>query len=277
MKDLNGKVVVLTGAASGIGRALAQALAGEGAILELADKNEGGLAETAALIGGSADVETAVLDVSDRDGFDAWAADILTRRGHVDVVINNAGVALAALGTDMSHEDLEWLMGINFWGVVYGTRSFLPQMLARDSGHIVNVSSVFGLFGVRAQSAYCAAKFAVRGYSDSIRVELDGTGVRMTVVHPGGIKTNIARAARVRFQGEDAPSPDDLAANFDKAAKTTPDKAAQVILNGIKKDKARVLIGTDAKIIDILQRLIPARFPIMLGRRAGGLASSAKS
>ncbi len=149
-------------------------------------------------------------------------------------------------------------------------------MLARDSGHIVNISSVFGLFGVRAQSAYCAAKFAVRGYSDSIRVELDGTGVRMTVVHPGGIKTGIARNARVRFQGENAPSPDDLAASFDKAAPTTPAKAAQTIINGIKKDKPRVLIGTDAKIIDFLQRLIPARFPIMLGRRSGGLGGLAE-
>ena len=193
MTDIKDKVVVLTGAASGIGRGLAKALTAEGAKLEIADKDEAGLTETLAMLGEGADAVPHILDVSSAEGWDAWAADILARRGHVDIVINNAGVTLAASAKDQTHDDFAWLMGINFWGVVYGTQAFMPQMLERDSGHIVNVSSIFGLFGVRNQSAYCASKFAVRGYSDSVRVELDRTGVNMTVVHPGGIQTELGR------------------------------------------------------------------------------------
>lgn len=273
MRQLGGKIVVLTGAASGIGRALALALAKEGSILELADKDEAGLNETAALVS-AADVVARVLDVSDEAAYSDWTADILARRGLVDVVINNAGVAMAARGDTMSHEDLAWLMGINFWGVVHGTRAFLPQMLERDSGHIVNISSIFGLFGVSGQSAYCAAKFAVRGYSESVRVELDGTGVQMTVVHPGGIKTNIARNIRNRIQGAGAPTDDDLAASFDASAPTTADKAARVIIAGIKRGRPRVLIGYDAWFVDILSRLMPAKFPIWISRRNKGIASA---
>ena len=273
MRDLGGKVVVLTGAASGIGRALALALAREGAILELADKDEAGLTDTVALME-PGDVVPRGLDVSDESAFNDWASDILSRRGRADVVINNAGVAMVARAHTMSHEDLAWLMGINFWGVVHGTRAFLPQMLERDSGHIVNISSIYGLFGVGGHSAYCAAKFAVRGYSESVRVELDGTGVKMTVVHPGGIKTNIARNIRIRIQGEKVPTVDELAARFDALAPTTADKAAQVILGGIKRDKPRVLIGRDALFADILSRLIPAKFPILVSRRDTGAASA---
>lgn len=273
MRDLEGKVVVLTGAASGIGRALALALAREGAVLELGDKDSAGLNDTMALME-PADVVPRVLDVADETAYADWAGDILARRRLVDVAVNNAGVAMAARGDTMSHEDLAWLMGINFYGVVHGTRAFLPQMLERGSGHIVNISSIFGLFGVSGQSAYCAAKFAVRGYSESVRVELDGTGVKMTVVHPGGIKTNIVRNIRNRIQGEGAPTADDLAAGFDASAPTTADKAAQVILAGIKKDKARVLIGRDAFFVDILSRLMPAKFPIWISRRNRGIASA---
>lgn len=273
MRELSGKIVVLTGAASGIGRALALALEKEGAVLELADKDEAGLVETQAVMEG-ADAVTRVLDVADEAAYDDWAADIMARRGQVDIVVNNAGVAMAAGANTMSHEDLAWLMGINFWGVVYGTRSFLPQMLERNSGHIVNISSIFGLFGVSGQSAYCAAKFAVRGYSESVRVELDGTGVKMTVVHPGGIKTNIARNIRNRIQRAGAPTGDELAASFDASAPTTAHKAAAVILAGIKKDKPRVLIGYDALFVDILSRLMPAKFPIWISRRNRGIASA---
>ena len=268
MTDINGRVVVLTGAASGIGRGLAKALAAEGALLDMADKDEAGLADTLSMLPDGADAVPHVLDVSSRDGWDAWAADIQARRGHADIIINNAGVTLAARARDMTHEDLEWLMGINFWGVVYGTKAFLPQMLQRDSGHIVNVSSVFGLFGVRTQSAYCASKFAVRGYSEAVRVELDGTGVRMSVVHPGGIQTRIAHNLRYRLQGPDAPTQDEMAANFAKQTPTTADEAAAVVIKGIQGNNPRILIGRDAKLIDVFSRLMPVSFPIRTAKRA---------
>ena len=272
MTEIKGKTVLLTGAASGIGRGLAIALASKGATLELADMNEEGLAETVGMLGDGVDVVTRGLDVAERDQWEDWAADITARRGDApDIVINNAGVTLAAHAKDMTDEDLAWVMDINFWGVVRGTRRFLPAMLARDSGHIVNISSVFGLFGVRTQSAYCASKFAVRGYSDSVRAELDGTGVTMTVVHPGGVRTNIARNVRYRLQGERVPTRDQLVAGFDQITPTTPAGAAKTIIKGIRKNKPRVRIGNDAWRIDIMQRLMPARFPIMIARGGGGL------
>ncbi len=271
MTEIAGKTVLLTGAASGIGRGLALALAAKGAALELADKDEAGLSETMSQLPDGADAVARGLDVAEKSQWEDWAADIAERRGAVpDIVINNAGVTLASYARDMTDEDLAWVMNINFWGVVYGTKLFMPQMLERNSGHIVNISSVFGLFGVRSQSAYCASKFAVRGYSDSVRVELDGTGVNMTVVHPGGIQTNIVRNIRYKLQGQDAPSRDDMIAGFDQVTPTSPKGAAETIINGIEKNNPRVLIGPDARRIDFWQRLIPARFPIKVGQRSGG-------
>ena len=265
MKELKGKVVALTGAGSGIGRGVAMAMMRQGATLAIADINEVGLNETAAMIaeaGGK--VSATILDVSNSADISQWASNIISQHGQADVVINNAGVTLAATGSDQSHDDLAWVMDVNFWGVVHGTRAFLPHFLERNSGHIVNISSIFGLFGVAGQSAYCASKFAVRGYSDSIRVELDKSNVNMTVVHPGGIRTNIVNSVRFRLQGDEAPSKGEFIAKANKLlARTEPDDAGEQIVKAIQRNKARLLIGRDAKYIDIMQRLMPARFPLM--------------
>ncbi len=242
------------------------ALVGQGARLALADINEEGLNETARMVsdaGGT--VSTNVLDVSSRDSVDQWATEVMSQHGQADVLINNAGVTLAAIGAEQSHEDVAWVMDINFWGVVHGTRAFLPHMLERDSGHIVNISSIFGLFGVPSQSAYCASKFAVRGYSDAIRVELRNTNVNLTVVHPGGIRTNIANSSRFKLQGEGAPSKEDFLAGANKMlARTEPTDAGEKIVKAILRNKARLLIGNDAIFADIMQRLMPVRFPLRM-------------
>ena len=167
------------------------------------------------------------------------------------LIVNNAGVAVGATVEQMSYEDLEWLMGINFWGVVHGTKAFLPHLRKVDEGHIVNVSSVFGLISVPSQSAYNAAKFAVRGFTDALRMELeaDGGNVSATTVHPGGIKTNIAKTARMD------PTMGDSAGELDKLLRTSPEQAAKVILTAVERNRRRVLIGADARVIDLLPRL----------------------
>ena len=200
MQDFNSKVAVITGAASGIGRALALALARQGAQLALCDLDEAGLEETRKLTSGGAPKEsTHRVDVSDRAAVEQWAHAVIDDHGRVNLLFNNAGVGLSSAIVDMSYEDLEWLMGINFWGVVHGTTSFLPHLIDSGDGHVINLSSVFGLIAVPGQAAYNAAKFAVRGYTECLREELEimNVGVSATCVHPGGIKTNIARSARV--------------------------------------------------------------------------------
>ncbi|MEH6561284.1 MAG: SDR family oxidoreductase, partial [Marinobacter sp.] len=188
MKDLKNKVAVVTGAGSGIGRALAKALAMRGCRLALSDVNEEGLAETAAAIEGS-EVRTYRLDVGDRDAIYAHAAEVAKDFGQVNIIINNAGVALSASVREMTDADFEWIMNIDFWGVAHGTRAFLPHLIASGDGHVVNISSVFGLIGVPTQSAYNAAKFAVRGFTESLRQEmkLEKQPVAVSCVHPGGI------------------------------------------------------------------------------------------
>ena len=200
METFSGRVAAITGAGSGIGRALARELARRGAHLALSDVDETGLAETVALCeGNGVKVTSHRVDVADRAAVFAWADQVATEHGKVNLVFNNAGVALAATIDEGSVEDIEWLVGINYWGVVFGTKAFLPHLKAAGEGHIVNLSSVFGLISVPAQSAYNASKFAVRGFTDALRMELEieGCGVSSTTVHPGGIKTNIARNARM--------------------------------------------------------------------------------
>jgi NAD(P)-dependent dehydrogenase (short-subunit alcohol dehydrogenase family) len=258
MKSFDGKVAAITGAGSGIGRELARSLAVRGAHLALCDIDTIGLAETVALCEGSGvKVTSQRVDVADRDAVFAWADQVVADHGKVNLVFNNAGVALAATVDGMSYDDFEWLMGINFWGVVHGTKAFLPHLKAAGDGHVVNMSSVFGLISIPAQSAYNSAKFGVRGFTDALRIELEieRCGVSATTVHPGGIKTNIARNARmddsaVALSGGDA-DPDE----FDKVARTSPEKAAEVILAAVERNKRRVLVGTDAKFIDFVSRL----------------------
>jgi butyryl-CoA dehydrogenase len=252
MKSFQGRVAAITGAASGIGRALAIDLAGRGAHLALCDVDEVGLAETVARCEGSGVKVTAQrVDVADKDAMFAWADQVVADHGRVHLIFNNAGVAVGASVEAMSYEDLEWLMGINFWGVVHGTKAFLPHLRNADEGHIVNVSSVFGLISVPSQSAYNAAKFAVRGFTDALRMELEADGGRVsaTTVHPGGIATNIAKNARMD------PTMGDASGDFDKLLRTSPEDAAKTILTAVQRNRRRVLIGADARVIDLLPRL----------------------
>jgi NAD(P)-dependent dehydrogenase (short-subunit alcohol dehydrogenase family) len=200
MRKFDGRVVAITGAASGIGRALAVEFASRGAHLALSDIDEVGLAESVARCEGrGVKVTSQRVDVSSREAMFSWADQVVAEHGKVNVIVNNAGVAVAANVDTVSYEDFEWLMGINFWGVVHGTKAFLPRLRASGDGHVVNISSVFGLISVPSQGTYNSAKFAVRGFTDALRMELDMAkcGVSATTVHPGGIKTNIARNARM--------------------------------------------------------------------------------
>jgi NAD(P)-dependent dehydrogenase (short-subunit alcohol dehydrogenase family) len=263
MQQLSGKVAVVTGAASGIGRALALELARAGCELALSDVNEAGLAESRERAeAAGAKVTSARVDVADRHAVHAWADQVVADHGGANLVVNNAGVALGALVEHMTYEDLEWLMGINFWGVVHGTKAFLPHLKRTRDGHIVNVSSVFGIIGVATQSAYNAAKFAVRGFTEALREELDleSCGVSASCVHPGGIKTNIARNSRQGEVGRLSRSRDETIAEFDRVARTTPEEAARVIVAGVRRNKRRILIGLDAYVVDAVQRLAPTGY-----------------
>lgn len=257
-----GKIAVITGAGSGIGRALAQQLNSEGCHLLICDISEEGLATTVqSLARSDVSVQTRIIDVSDKHAMQTWAGDIAKEFGHVDIIINNAGVAAGAPVEESKYEDIEWLMGINFWGVVYGTMEFLPLLRKAQRGHLVNISSIFGMVGIPTQSAYNAAKFAVRGYTEALRQEMAGSTVHVCCVHPGGIKTNIARSARMSGTDSDR---EDRAANFDKLAHTTAESAASQIIRAMEKRKKRLLIGLDAKIIALLSRLFPVNYPRFL-------------
>lgn len=268
MKQFKGKVAAITGAGSGIGRALALQLAKEGCSLALSDVNEVGLQETAQQARASGvRVHVQKLDVANRDAVYAWADAVAAELGKVNLIFNNAGVGLSETVEDMSYENFEWLMNINFWGVVYGTKAFLPHLKASGDGHVINISSVFGFIAFPTQSAYNAAKFAVRGFTESLREEMaiDGYPVGVTCVHPGGIKTNIARTARMgnvaRYGAADQQS---AAQQFEAMARTTPDEAARTILEGVRKSRPRVLIGLDARLIDTVQRLLPTGYQRLL-------------
>ena len=268
MNPFQDATVIITGAGSGIGRQLTIQAAAEGAHVIATDINEAGLAETKQQALGN--VTTARLDVSDADAIRAFTDEITpTLATKRLILVNNAGVALGSgpfLVTDL--DEFEWLLNINLLGVVRMTKAFLPYMTTHGSGHIVNVSSVFGLAGVMHQSAYCTAKFGVRGFSDVLRMELLDTNIGVTCVHPGGIKTNIALNARL---GKSGFVTDDMrrqgAISFEKVAKTTPQEAARQIWNGVRQNKARVLIGADARQIEWLTRLFPTRYVRLMRRQ----------
>ncbi|HEY4018425.1 MAG TPA: SDR family NAD(P)-dependent oxidoreductase [Pseudonocardiaceae bacterium] len=255
MRRFADKVAVITGAGSGIGRALALDLAGRGARLALSDVDNERVTETVAqcTVRG-AEARAYQLDVADRAAVLAHADQVVADFGRVNLVVNNAGVALIAPVLEMSWENLEWLMNINFWGVVHGTKAFLPHLIESGEGHIVNVSSVFGLVGVPTQSAYCAAKFAVRGFTEALHQEM-GIGrypVGVSCVHPGGIRTNIARDSRAHPDWENPQGRE----RFDQVVPTTPEKAAHIILRGVQANHARILIGPDAYAFDATARIL---------------------
>lgn len=269
MKQLKDKVVVITGAGSGIGRALALNLAAKGSLLALCDVDDAGLAETVAQVtkAGVTKVRSDHLDVADRDAFSRYALDVVQDFGRVNVVINNAGVALAGDLVDLEYSDMDWITGINFWGVVHGTKEFLPHLIASGDGHVVNLSSLFGLISMPGQSMYNASKYAVRGMTEALREEMliAGHPVGVTSVHPGGIKTAIARNARVSAK-EDQKATAEL---FDKKlARMTPERAAEIIVAGITKNKARVLVGLDAHALHTLGKLTGSRYQDIIAMSA---------
>ena len=270
MSYFEGKIAVVTGAGSGIGRALAQALNTAGCVLELSDVKFDSLEATREGLGRQdIDCHLEQVDVADRQAMTAWVDTIASRRGHVDIVINNAGVAMGGTVEQNAIEDVEWLMGVNFWGVVYGTKLFLPLLHKSPAGgHLVNLSSVFGIIAVPTQSAYNAAKFAVRGYTEALRQEQDlaGSGLHVCCVHPGGVTTNIARAGRSFGSEEDHQR---MADTFEEKTGTTPASAAQQILNAIEGRKPRLLIGRDAQMITLISRLFPTLYPRVLAWLGG--------
>ena len=264
MKSFKDKVAVVTGAGSGIGQALALALAKAGAQLAISDINESNINDTAKQCEAfGARVKSYKLDVGSREAIYQHADAVMAEFGRVNLVINNAGVAINASVRETTDADFEWLMNINFWGVVHGTRAFLPHVTASGDGHIVNISSIFGMIGVPKQSAYNAAKFAVRGFTESLRQEManEGSAVGISCVHPGGVKTNIASAARKG--ASDAHR--DLGTAFAKVAKTTPSRAAEIILAGVRRNEARIFVGADAKAFDIMQRLLGSGYQRIVG------------
>ncbi len=266
MNSFINKVAAITGAGSGIGRALALNLAGQGCNLAIADVNAAGLKETAeaARQHGVKVLET-VVNVADRAAVHAWADEVVREFGKVNLIFNNAGVAHAGTVEGSDYAEYEWIMNINFWGVMHGTKAFLPYLKATGDGHIINISSIFGLFAQPGMSAYNATKFAVRGFTEALRQELDmdACGVSASCVHPGGIKTNIAKTARMndslsKVTGQDA---DTARSQFhDQLLRTTPEKAAEVILNGVRRNQRRILIGGDAVATDLMQRSLPALY-----------------
>ena len=263
MKSFENKVAAITGAGSGIGRALALELGRNNCNLALSDINEEGLRETVNLAQDlGVHVTSRKVDVAVREEVYAWADAVAADHGKVNLIFNNAGVALGSTVEKMRYGDFEWLMDVNFWGVVYGTKAFLPHLKAAGDGHIINISSVFGLVGIPTQSAYNSAKFAVRGFTESLRQELDmlGYGVSASSVHPGGIKTSIARSARMDDSVRDlglGEVGDDTRKKFEKSFITSADKAAEEILNGVRRNQRRILVGPDARVFDWMARFLP--------------------
>ncbi|MEW6168693.1 MAG: SDR family NAD(P)-dependent oxidoreductase [Pseudomonadota bacterium] len=285
-KSFQGKLAVVTGAGSGIGRALVLNLARQGCEVAACDIQREAVEETVALAGGGRDdrVRAYVFDVSDREAFFRHADLVKSDFGRpANLIINNAGVGLGASVREMRWEDFEWLMGINFWGVCYGTQAFLPQLIESGDGHVVNVSSIYGMISGPLTSAYNAAKFGVRGYTESLRIEMraEGLPVEVSCVHPGGIRTNIAKTSRLTTTaGLDQA---DFSKWFERITLTTPDKAAAIIVDGIRHNRPRILVGPDAHVIDLMQRTLGIRYqrvvglllnPLMYGKSKNAAAAS---
>jgi short-subunit dehydrogenase len=280
MTAIRGAAAAVTGAASGIGRALALELAARGCDLALADRDEVGLAAVAAEIAktGATKITVHGVDIGEPGQIEAFAQSAIAAHANLNIVVNNAGVALMGMFGEVDQAQMEWLFNINFWGVVRGTRAFLPHLSRQREAHIVNLSSIFGIIAPPGQTAYAAAKFAVRGFSESLRHELQmaASPVRLSVVHPGGIATNIARNSRTGTGMTDNARRAQSIERFDAVAKTTPAAAALRIVEGIEKNQPRILIGNDARFMDLLQRFRPATYWAVLARKIEKMAKAGK-
>ena len=280
MTAIRGAAAAVTGAAGGIGRALALELAARGCDLALADRDEAGLAAVAAEIAkaGATKVTVHGVDVGEPGQIETFAQAAIAAHPGLNIVVNNAGVALMGMFHEVEQAQMEWLFNINFWGVVHGTRAFLPHLSRQREAHIVNLSSIFGIIAPPGQTAYAAAKFAVRGFSESLRHELQmaASPVRLSVVHPGGIATNIARNSRIGTGMTDNARRAQSIERFDAVAKTTPAAAALRIIQGIEKNQPRILIGGDARYMDLLQRFRPASYWAVLARKIEKMAKAGK-
>src|SRR5665647_669983 len=281
MTAIRGAAAAVTGAASGIGRALALELAARGADLALADRDEAGLQAVAAEIAktGSQKVTVHRVDVSETGQIADFAKAATSAHPGLNILVNNAGVALLGQFNEIDQAQMDWLMNINFWGVVHSTRAFLPHLQRQREAHIVNLSSIFGIIAPPGQTAYCAAKFAVRGFSESLRHELQmaKSPVKLSVVHPGGVATNIARNSRTGVGMTDNARRAQSIERFDAMAKTTPAAAALRIIEGIEKNQPRILIGNDARFMDLLQRFRPGTYWSVMQRRIEKMAKAGKS
>ena len=282
MSSVRGKVAVVTGAASGIGRQLALELARRGARLALSDVDEPGLGETADRAGAlGAEVHTARLDVSDRAAVEAYATAVAEHFGVVQQTYNNAGVAGGSTVLDSSWAEYDRVLSINLFGVVHGTKAFLPHLIASGDGHVVNVSSLNGIMGQGRMTAYCTSKFGVRGFTESLRAELLAAGhpVQVSVVHPGGVRTNIATAAmqHARAQGQEMTAAEEARhrAYNEKLLRMPPEQAARIVVDGVEAGRPRILVGTDAKAVDLLVRLAPRLYPVLVARAERRFAGGA--
>jgi NAD(P)-dependent dehydrogenase (short-subunit alcohol dehydrogenase family) len=268
---LQGRVAVITGGASGIGRATALRLAGEGCAIALVDINQARMQETALEVakqGVVASQHTA--DVADPERMRALPAEVVAEHGSIHIVVNNAGTSVIKRFEEHTLEDFQWQVGINFWGVIHGCMFFLPQLRKVDEAHIVNVSSMFGFVGVPGQSSYCATKFAVRGFTESLWAELRGTSIGVTSIHPGGIATNIAETVRVA----DEQAREQLQQSFDQYGHP-PEDVAEAILRGITRNKLRVIVGVEAYVVEWLKRLLPVRTHYWFAHRMDPAAARA--
>ncbi len=263
--QLRDRVAIVTGAASGIGRAIATSLAQRGCNVAIADRDEAGLAETAALLPSDVRISRHALDVADAAAVAALPASIQAEHGRVDILVNNAGVAVGGTFEQVSAEDFDWLFAINFHAVVKLTRAFLPVLKASDDARLVNVSSLFGLIAPPGQTAYVASKFAVRGFSESLRHELAATSVGVTVVHPGGVATSIARSARPPT-GVDPAEAEKERTSFEAFLKMPPAEAGETIVKGVERRRPRIIVGNDAKVAALIERIAPVGYWSFLGR-----------
>jgi short-subunit dehydrogenase len=280
MTAIRGAAAAVTGAASGIGRALALELAARGCDLALADRDDAGLATLAAEIARAHSQKITVrrVDVGEPQQIQDFAQAAIADHPGLNIVVNNAGVALMGQFDEIDQAQMDWLMNINFWGVVHGTRAFLPHLGRQREAHIVNLSSIFGIIAPPGQTAYAAAKFAVRGFSEALRHELAtaASPVRLSVVHPGGVATNIARNSRTGSGMTDNERRAQSIERFDAVAKTTPKDAALRIIKGIEKNQPRILIGNDARFMDLLQRFRPATYWAVMARRIEKMTKAGK-